>query len=70
MPVHDAGRQPVPLLLDPQLVERHPRHEPRGLQHEDGADGDGAGRAERLQARQHLQVLFVHLQVHYTQYHL
>jgi hypothetical protein len=46
--VHETGDEAVALLLDPDLVDGHPGDKPRGLQDEDGGDGDGAADAECL----------------------
>ena len=50
-----AGREGAAAGVDAPLVEGEPRHEPRGLQAEDGGDGHGAREAERLQAGQDLE---------------
>ena len=52
----NARDEAVAAVVDAPLVDGHPGDEPRGLQDEDGGDGDGAGDAERVNGRQNLKV--------------
>ena len=51
----DAGHEGVAAGVNAPLVKGEPRHEPRGLQAEDGGDGHGAREAEGLKAGQDLE---------------
>ena len=44
-------------VVDAPLVDGHPGDEPRGLQNEDGGDGDGAGDAEGVNGGKNLKVV-------------
>ena len=52
--VLQAPDPPVPVGVDPPVVQAHPGGEPGGLEHVDGEHADGAGHAEGLQSGEDL----------------